>query len=69
MVLFDTPLEALQALSDHKIEVFLENSAVALYLINKHFLTNLKLGSSPKFPNIKDNNLFINNLAFPYFFL
>jgi len=59
MVLFDTPLEALRALSDNKIDVFLENSAVSLYLINKYFLTNLKLSSSPNFPNI-DNGDKIN---------
>jgi len=56
MILFDTPIEALQALSDSKIDVFLENSSVARYLIGKHFISNLKIGASPKFPNIEDGD-------------
>ncbi len=56
MVLFDTPLEALQALNDSKIDAFVENSSVVNYLIGKHFFSNLKLGASPKFPNIEDGD-------------
>ena len=52
MILFDNPIEALHALSDEKVDVFIENSSVALYLIKKYFLSNLVLGSSPKFPNL-----------------
>jgi len=57
MVLFDTPLEAIHALSDGRIDVFIENSSVALYLMNKHFISNLKLNASPKFPNLDDGDI------------
>ncbi|MEA1891962.1 MAG: transporter substrate-binding domain-containing protein [Campylobacterota bacterium] len=56
MILFDNSLAALQALSDSKINVFIENSSVSKYLISKHFLSNLKVGASPKFPNIEDGD-------------
>ena len=52
MVLFDTPLDALDALSNGKIDVFIENTSVALYLSKKHFLSNLHIGVAPDFPNL-----------------
>jgi len=56
MVLFDSPVEALKALSNSQIDVVIENTSVALYLINKYFISNLKLNSSPKFPNLDDGD-------------
>jgi len=56
MVLFNTPVNALQALSNSKVDVVIENSSVALYLINKYFISNLKLNGAPKFPNLDDGD-------------
>ncbi len=56
LLLFDNPIDALQALSDSKVDIVIENSSVARYLIAKHFFTNLELSSSPKFPNIEDGD-------------
>ncbi|RLA76733.1 MAG: hypothetical protein DRG78_18510, partial [Epsilonproteobacteria bacterium] len=67
MILFDNPVDALHALSDEKIDVFIENSSVALYLIKKYFLSNLKLGASPKFPNLVngDNISIVSRKDYP----
>ncbi|RLA74690.1 MAG: hypothetical protein DRG78_21155, partial [Epsilonproteobacteria bacterium] len=56
MILFNTPLEALRALTNSQIDIFLENTSVVKYLIGKHFITSLKVGASPSFPNIEDGD-------------
>ena len=57
MILFDTPIEGLEALVNNKIEVFIENSSVVQYLINKHFLSNIKLNGTPNFPNLESGDI------------
>ena len=57
MILFDTPVEALQALSNNRIDIFIENSSVASYLMDKYFINNLKLNGSPKFPNLINGDI------------
>jgi len=56
-VIVETPLEGLKKLSLKEVDVFLENQSVGAYLISKHFISNVKMGGSPKFPALKEGDL------------
>jgi len=57
IVLYDTSLEALHGVSEGEVDAIVENRSVASYLINRYFISNLKLSSSPKFPNLAQGDL------------
>jgi serine phosphatase RsbU (regulator of sigma subunit) len=52
-VLFDTPLEALQAVSLGDAEAFVETLAVGVYFIHKQGLANLKVAAPAKVPPVE----------------
>jgi len=52
-VLFDTPLEALQAVSLGDAEAFVETLAVGVYYIHKQGLANLKVAAPAKVPPVE----------------
>ncbi|KZZ43848.1 hypothetical protein A3758_04500 [Oleiphilus sp. HI0118] len=53
LVLVDTPIEALKKVSFGEADAFLENSAVAAYLINIHGFPNLEFAGNPDFPGME----------------
>jgi serine phosphatase RsbU (regulator of sigma subunit)/ABC-type amino acid transport substrate-binding protein len=52
-VLFDTPLEALQAVSLGHADAFVETLAVGVYFIHKQGLANLKVAAPAKVPAVE----------------
>jgi serine phosphatase RsbU (regulator of sigma subunit) len=52
-VLFDTPLDALQAVSLGRADAFVETLAVGIYFIHKQGLANLKVAAPAKVPTVE----------------
>ena len=52
-VLFDTPLEALQAVSLGEADAFVETLAVGFYFIQKQGLANLKVAAPARVPSVE----------------
>jgi diguanylate cyclase (GGDEF)-like protein len=53
MILVDTPIEGLKKVSFGEADAFLENSAVAAYLIKIHGFPNLAFAGNPDFPGMQ----------------
>jgi polar amino acid transport system substrate-binding protein len=57
LVLVDEPLEGLAKVSHGEVDAFLENQAVASYLIKKHAISNIYIGSDPAFPELESGDV------------